>query len=368
MIQEITSISYKNLGSIQEKAHTLSELDQPNHSMNKQMILFTSDSTSSLMIIGLSIRDRWALIKREKNCHQMVIGVILNKRRQICITEIRSTLWLLQIAMESWLRLKDIQQKWKLPLQIMNLTFLVKIMEFKNYMESKLFAVFLLERIVQQKERTISLSNMSREYSQSISSLKCCFSCIIHYTVYNGVGIYFFDLLGSICNNASQLLFAFLFVALSQGWTITKQELNTVQFFPFISMIVVYQSIIMIIIKYFDGSEDKYHNFYGIGGWLLMLSKIGLTFLYSYGIHNLNKQVKQKQFIFLIALVGILYQIHYPVVVFISEVFVVSYWKNRVITMTSILVSHFCMVFCAFICTTKSTAYFQLKNQSQTII
>lgn len=39
----------------------------------------------------------------------------------------------------------------------------------------------------------------------------------MHYTVYsyNGVGIYLFDLLGSICNNASYLLFAFLFVALS---------------------------------------------------------------------------------------------------------------------------------------------------------
>ncbi|CAD8075170.1 unnamed protein product [Paramecium sonneborni] len=195
-------------------------------------------------------------------------------------------------------------------------------------------------------------------------------SFLLHYTVYsyNGIGIYLFDLLGSISNNASQLLFAFLFVALSQGWTITKQELNTVQFFPFISMVVIYQSIIMIIIKYFDGSEDKYHNFYGIGGWLLMFSKVGLTFLYTYGITRLYQQVKQKQFIVLIAIIGILYQIHYPVVVFITEMFVVPYWKNRVITMTTILVSHLCMVFCAFICTTKSTAYFQLKNQSQTII
>ncbi|CAD8074972.1 unnamed protein product [Paramecium primaurelia] len=68
-------------------------------------------------------------------------------------------------------------------------------------------------------------------------------------------------------------------------------------------MILICQSIIMIIIKYFDGSLDKYHNFYGIGGWLLMLSKIGLTFLNSIGIYNLSKQVKKKQSIVLIAIV-----------------------------------------------------------------
>lgn len=57
-------------------------------------------------------------------------------------------------------------------------------------------------------------------------------------------------------------------------------------------MIVVYQSIIMLIIKYFDGSEDKYHNFYGIGGWLLMFSKLGLTSMYGLGISKLFKTIK----------------------------------------------------------------------------
>ena len=39
----------------------------------------------------------------------------------------------------------------------------------------------------------------------------------LHYSVYsyNGVGIYLFDLIGSVCNNASSLLFALLFIALS---------------------------------------------------------------------------------------------------------------------------------------------------------
>lgn len=50
----------------------------------------------------------------------------------------------------------------------------------------------------------------------------------------------------------------------------------------------------MLVIKYFDGSEDKYHNFYGIGGWLLMMSKFGLTMLYGLGIKNLFKEVKER--------------------------------------------------------------------------
>lgn len=67
-------------------------------------------------------------------------------------------------------------------------------------------------------------------------------SFFIHYTVYayDGTGVYVLDLLGSVCNNASQLLFAFLFVALSHGWTIITSELKTQQYVPFLSMVVVY--------------------------------------------------------------------------------------------------------------------------------
>lgn len=49
----------------------------------------------------------------------------------------------------------------------------------------------------------------------------------------------------------------------------------------------------MLVIKYFDDRDDKYHNFYGFGGLLLILSRIGIGGLYVVGISNLYKKVRR---------------------------------------------------------------------------
>lgn len=112
-----------------------------------------------------------------------------------------------------------------------------------------------------------------------------------HYQIFafNGSGFFLFDVLGSILSHAANLLLSFLFLALSMGWTITKADLEVQKYGPLAGMMILYQSVILLIMKFYDEKEDKYHNFYGIGGWLLISSKIGLTLSFIIGINKLLK-------------------------------------------------------------------------------
>ncbi|CDW87269.1 integral membrane protein gpr180 [Stylonychia lemnae] len=123
---------------------------------------------------------------------------------------------------------------------------------------------------------------------------------LIHQTVYsyNGIGIFLLDILSTLQLIISQIIMAFLFLLLSFGWTITKnnvamEELDLI--IP-ISCFVIIMHVIVGGLIFIDNEEHhKFHDYSGIQGFMLCFMRILLFMGFIYGLYQTRKEIKDQR-------------------------------------------------------------------------
>lgn len=206
-------------------------------------------------------------------------------------------------------------------------------------------------------------------------SIGCQFSgilCqIIHYSVYayNGKGISVFDFLSQAFEVLATLLITIELIIMANGWTIKYKDFPDPDIYIPISLLVVLLNLLIVGLgRITDDSHYKFSDYEGIPGWLLILIRIGLFAWFSYLVQNLYKTVngKIKSFVLVFGVLGSVYLLSMPILVFISWFFA-SYVRNKVVIIGSTLIQ-VGVFFCLTHLFSKKSEFYKISTMSQSML
>ena len=208
-------------------------------------------------------------------------------------------------------------------------------------------------------------------------SFLCIFSLIfkffylffksIHLYIYsiNGTGIYIFDIFSLLSWSFSQFIISCVLIFTIAGWGIIYRSLvDYDNLYPTMIIIFIIQSICMVLFHYNEDSMEKFHDFDGYVGYLIILSKAFLLILMIYLlnqiIHKINNSYssnqKLKDFYFNVAIIGSIYTMSFPFL-FVLVCYIDYFNRHKVIVVGDILIQIFNLLILLRIFNNKDNAF-----------
>ena len=152
---------------------------------------------------------------------------------------------------------------------------------------------------------------------------------LLHLWMYssNGRGIPFFDIMSLISFMLAEITFSCLFIMIANGWKISFQDLdiddNLDIYIPG-GILVLVANAVLAAVTYIDvDAYNKYHDYSGIQGWVLILLKLGIFGFYLWTVcFNSNRIPKRSlHFYRVFIIIGGLYMMTVPIAIFTTFLF-----------------------------------------------
>jgi hypothetical protein len=143
-----------------------------------------------------------------------------------------------------------------------------------------------------------------------------------------------FDVLSIIFQMLSQISLVFLFILISWGYTITYDDFgeDIDIYIPVGVMITVVHAMIAGLTYINNDAEDKFHDYQGIQGLIIILLRIGLFIYFLFGIRSTAKAARQKAkpFLRFFTITATIYMLALPIMFMIGLV-LAPYLRHRMI-------------------------------------
>lgn len=198
-------------------------------------------------------------------------------------------------------------------------------------------------RKVERMERPLLLLNSS--VAAQIASIVCA---LVHYWVYssNGKGVTFLDFLSQGLNLMSQLTITVILLLVSSGWTISYSDLPGLETsVPAMLLLMLVEFFAAGMSRLWDESYDKYSEFDGASGLLIVALRLSLFALFVVNSRKFYSasQGTVKTVVIRFSVIASLYFLAVPCISLASRVFA-QYLRNKIV-----LASNFAMQLLAFV-------------------
>jgi len=147
-----------------------------------------------------------------------------------------------------------------------------------------------------------------------------------------------------------QVLVSSVLVGIAWGWTLdssfggrSRQEIPKILKNPtkiMIPSLILIHILFVILDRQYDDAHSKYHKSDSVWGSLMVLMRFLLGGVFGYGMFVLTSNEHsplKRNFLYKLAIVGTIYFISIPIIVFIAS-FVASYLRHQVVTIGGILI------------------------------
>lgn len=102
---------------------------------------------------------------------------------------------------------------------------------------------------------------------------------------YDGEGYKALHVISVIAEVASQFFLSMLLILISWGWTITYLEFGDIEIYiPFLILLLVMHLIVAGFTQLTSDEYSKYHDYEGIQGLILVISRLGMLTYFLYGM------------------------------------------------------------------------------------
>ncbi|KAL4465025.1 hypothetical protein ABPG72_010469 [Tetrahymena utriculariae] len=194
----------------------------------------------------------------------------------------------------------------------------------------------------------------------------------IHMLIYssNGKGSFVLQLFGQLFGIAAQFTMAILFILISWGWTINYSELENFDIYiPLAVLLGIVHMMIVGLSKLTDDESHKFHQYGGFVGWIIVFLRLGMFIYFLFGIKDTLKTAREKVkvFIYKFVIVGSLYFLAFPVILFITS-FIADYVQHRVITIGTLVMQSIAIIFMSFQFTSKSSGYNEVSIKANPLL
>jgi hypothetical protein len=160
-----------------------------------------------------------------------------------------------------------------------------------------------------------------------------------------------------IAEVASQLVLSLLLTMLSWGWTITYLELGDVVLYaPLFMVLLIVHMTIAGATQITNDAYHKYHDYEGIQGLLLVISRIGIFIYFLFGMRSTYTtcRAKAKSFIKVLGICGSAYLLSFPTMLLFCYV-CAPYVRHKVLVLGTIVVQSAVMAVLMKIFSSKSS-------------
>jgi hypothetical protein len=186
--------------------------------------------------------------------------------------------------------------------------------------------------------------------------IKFLYICLqtIHLYIYstNGLGSWTLDIVSIVVWSLSQYFLASLILFTIAGWGIFYRSILQYDYlYPSIIIVFLIQSVSLVLTEYNENSIDKFHDFDGLTGSVINISKSFFFVLILFSLnkimtkinkHNLSNK-KLKDFYFNLAIVGILYTMSFPLLCFMVN-YLDYFYRHKVIVCSDIILQVLCVI------------------------
>jgi len=114
----------------------------------------------------------------------------------------------------------------------------------------------------------------------------------------NGKGHEVLEIFAKISHALAEISMSSFILLLGCGWTITFQDLNADDHIEILVPILAFISIVHVLcasLTFVDlDAYHKYHDFSGVEGWVLFVTKLGIWFYFVYLTRSTWKTVEKR--------------------------------------------------------------------------
>lgn len=186
---------------------------------------------------------------------------------------------------------------------------------------------------------------------------------------YDGEGVKALHVVAIIAEVASQFFLSMLLILISWGWTITFLEFGDIEIFiPLLLLLLIMHLLVAGLTQLTSDEYSKYHDYQGIQGLILVISRLGMLTYFLYGMKDTYAKSRMKARVFLkpFAISAGVYLASFPFLVVLCQV-CAHYVRHKVMTIGSILVQSVAM--CALLrLFVGKNAYTQVSKHGGTIL
>ena len=186
----------------------------------------------------------------------------------------------------------------------------------------------------------------------------------------NGEGIRPVELFAQIFEVAGECTVTMFLLLISWGWTINYQELQDLEvYIPLSVLVVVVHVIIIGLGKLTDDAHDKYHSYDGWVGIVMILIRLGMYGYFFWGTKETftRARAKVKEFAQQLRVLGSVYFLAFPVIVIVSYIFD-SYMRLSVVLFGSLFLQLSSVVLLSYSCTSSKSGYYSVSFKGQTLL
>lgn len=196
---------------------------------------------------------------------------------------------------------------------------------------------------------------------------------LMHILIYesNGRGFFLFNLLNQIFDITAQFLITVIFILVAWGWTINYMNLEEFEFFvPILAFIGVLHVITVGLSRLTDDEFSKNHDYEGFAGYLILIMRVGLFAYFMMGIIDSYKKArfKIKPFVIKYSVLGTVYFLTFPLMVFITNIFVASYYRHKVVMIGSLIMELGVLGILTRVFTGKGGDYYDASFKGKTLL
>lgn len=217
-----------------------------------------------------------------------------------------------------------------------------------------------------------------------VSQLTSVFCETIHLYVYlqNGFGLRWkhsyipLDFFAEILQGLSELIVAFVLIALSFGWTIAIPKLASSSFQAFYRFsgtsflcftgMALIQVTLELLGRGYEDDFNQFHDFEHWPGYLLILFRLSQFGIFGYGVRSTLKYSNEDattSFFYRLAIFGTLWFVTFPVMVVVSS-FLPSYWRHSFVTGSAIFAQSLALMLLTKLMLSKGQ-YYKISSMSQ---
>lgn len=164
---------------------------------------------------------------------------------------------------------------------------------------------------------------------------------------------------------AGECVITIFLLLISWGWTINYTELEDLEVYVPLSILVVIVHIIIIGLgKLSDDAYDKFHPYDGWVGIVIIIIRLGLYAYFFFGIkESFNRaRPKVKEFAQQLIVMGSTYFLAFPFIVIFSYVFD-TYMRLSVVYFGSALIQIIAVVTLSYVLTSKKSGYYSISTK-----
>lgn len=196
---------------------------------------------------------------------------------------------------------------------------------------------------------------------------------ILHLWIYesNGKGFFLFNLLNQIFDITSQFLITVIFILVAWGWTINYINLEEFEFFvPLLAFIGILHVLVVGLSRLTDDEFSKNHDYEGFAGYIIIIMRIGLYIYFKMGIVDSYKKArfKIKTFVIQFGVLGTVYFLCFPILIFITSSFVAIYVRHKVIMLGTLLLESIVIIILTRMFTNKGGDYYDASYKGKTLL